>query len=71
MNQTISQYNIKLDACTKRMLSLAGEILSDPTHILFEDYQILPYNRRYKVPKVTNRPMNSFIPQYIIMLNKC
>lgn len=71
MYQTISQCNIKLNAYTKRILSFAGEILSDLTHTLFEEYQILPYNRRHKVPKVTNRLMNSFIPQYIIMLNKC
>lgn len=34
-------------AHVKIMLSLAGKIWSDPTHILFEGHQSLPSNRKW------------------------
>ena len=58
-------------AHTKRMLSLAGNITSDPTHILFEEYQLLPSNRRFRVPRARlNRLRNSFVPQSVKLLNE-
>ncbi|KAM3860990.1 protein mono-ADP-ribosyltransferase PARP11-like [Diretmus argenteus] len=53
------------------MLSLADNMLSDPSHMLFEEYQLLPSNRRYRVPFARlNRLRNSFIPQKKTQLRK-
>lgn len=39
-------------AYTERMLSLADKNLSDRTHILLEEEQLVPSNRRYRAAKV-------------------
>ena len=58
-------------AYTKRMLSLASNISSDPSHVLFKEYQLLPSNRRFRVPQARlNRLRNSFVPQSVKLLNQ-
>lgn len=37
------------DVYIKKMLSPAGKIMSDPSHILYEEYQLLQSNRRLRV----------------------
>ena len=54
-----------------RVLNLAERILSDPTHILFSEYKLLPSGRRYQMPRFkTNRIQNSFLPSSIRLLNE-
>ncbi len=48
------------------MLCLAGNITSDPSHILFEEYQLLPSHRGFSIPQARlNRLRNSFVPQSV------
>ncbi len=36
----------KMCSYTKKLPTLSGKILSDPSHILYEEYKFLPSNRR-------------------------
>lgn len=46
-------------------------MLFDLTHIVFEEYQLLPSNRRYRVAKVRINRLNCFsVPQSVQMLEK-
>ncbi len=48
----------------------AQKIISDPTHVLHSEYQLLPSGRRFRVPKCRlNRFKNSFVPLSIKALN--
>ena len=48
----------------------AQKIISDPTHVLHPEYQLLPSGRRFRVPQCRlNRFKNSFVPLSIKALN--
>ncbi len=48
----------------------AQKIISDPTHVLHSEYQLLPSGRRFRVPKCRlNRFKNSFVPLSIKALD--
>ena len=48
----------------------AEKILSDQTHILHTEYQLLPSGRRFRIPTCRlNRFRNSFVPTSIKILN--
>ena len=48
----------------------AQKIVSDPTHILHQEFQLLPSGRRFRVPRTRlNRYKNSFLPTSIKLLN--
>ena len=52
------------------VLRQAEKILSDQTHILHTEYQLLPSGRRFRVPTCRlNRFRNSFVPTSIKILN--
>ncbi len=52
------------------VLQRAQRILTDPTHILHLEYELLPSGRRYRVPHCKlNRFKNSFVPTSIKLLN--
>ena len=54
----------------KKSLSHAQKIICDSTHILCNEYTLLPSGRRYKVPCFkSNRSKKSFIPYTISLLN--
>ena len=58
-------------AYTKKMLSLARSITSDPTHVLFEEYELLPSNRRFRLPRYGRVKMKkAFVYQSVLLLNK-
>jgi hypothetical protein len=53
------------------LLRLANNIVSDPNHVLHNEFELLPSNRRYRVPKFNKvRLKNSFVHQAILELNK-
>ena len=55
----------------KAVLREARKILSDPTHILNSEFEILPSGRRLRMPSCRlNRYKNSFIPVATKILNK-
>ncbi len=39
------------DLYRKKLLTLSGKIMSDPSHILYEKYYFLPSNRRLRVAR--------------------
>ncbi len=48
----------------------AQKIISDPTHVLHSEYQLLPSGRRFRVPMCRlNRFKNSFVPLSFKALN--
>lgn len=48
----------------------ANKIITDPSHALHTEYQLLPAGRRFRVPRCRlNRFKNSFIPTSIQNLN--
>jgi len=48
----------------------AQKIVSDPTHILHPEFQLLPSGRRFRVPKCRlNRYKNYFVPMSIKLIN--
>lgn len=52
------------------VLKEAKRILSDPSHVLFSSYELLPSGRRYRIPRCKlNRFNNSFVPVSIRLLN--
>ena len=54
-------------------LKLAGRIVSDPTHVLHGEYQLLPSGRRYRVPmghRNLNRLKKYYVPLSIKLLNE-
>ncbi len=54
-----------------KMLSLTGKIMSDSSHILYEEYQLLPSNRRLRVPFARlNRLRKSFVHQSVKLINQ-
>ena len=55
----------------KKVLRLAQGVMSDLSHILFSEYEMLPSGRRLRAcrPK-SNRYKNSFLPNSIALLNK-
>ena len=54
-----------------RTLQMATKILSDPTHLLHDQYDLLPSGKRYRMPTVkTQRALKSFIPSSIKYLNQ-
>ncbi len=58
------------EAHNKSMLRLATCISTDITHILHQEYRLLPSNRRFRVPFYNrNRLKHSFIHQSILLLN--
>ena len=59
------------EAHRRRILFLARRITSDPTHVLFKEFELLPSNRRFRVPQARlNRLRNSFVSQAVKMLNQ-
>ena len=54
----------------KTVLSLANRVLSDPSHILSKEYELLPSGRRYRTWRCkSNRLKLSFLPTSIVLLN--
>ncbi len=54
----------------KQMLRRVESILSDSSHPLQAEFQMLPSGSRYKLPKLrTNRYKHSFVPAAILLLN--
>ena len=52
------------------VLRQAQRVLSDPSHILHMEYELLPSGRRYRIPKCKlNRFKHSFVPTSIKILN--
>lgn len=52
------------------ILRLANNIVSDPNHVLNSEYELLPLNRRYRVPRFNRvRLRHSFVHQSILKLN--
>ena len=52
------------------ILRLANTIVSDPNHVLNSEYELLPSNRRYRVPRFNKvRLKHSFVHQSILKLN--
>lgn len=57
---------------TNNVIKLANQIKKDPSHPLFNMYELLPSGRRHRMPRVrTNRFINTFIPTSIKLLNEC
>ena len=55
------------EAHNNSMLRLAKNIWSDSTHVLYNEYQLLPSNRRFRVHSFNhNRLKNSFVHQSIL-----
>ena len=55
----------------KTVVSLANRILSDPSHILYPEYELLPSARRFRASRCRyNRYKMSFLPTSIALLNK-
>ena len=55
----------------KQVLQKAARILADSTHILYEEYVLLPSSIRFRtVTCKTNRKLLSFIPMYVRLLNE-
>ena len=53
------------------VLRQARNILSDPSHVLYPEYQILQSGRRYRIPRCRyNRYKNSFVPLSIKTVNE-
>jgi len=53
------------------LLRLANTIISNPLHILHKEFELLPSNRRYRVPRFNKvRLKHSFVHQATIALNK-
>ena len=51
-------------------LRQANRIISDPSHVLHDEYELLPSGRRFRVPRCKlNRLKNSFILLSIKLLN--
>ena len=54
----------------EKTLSHVQKIISDSSHVLFNEYVLLPSGRRYKVPLLkSNRSKKSFVPFSISILN--
>ncbi len=54
----------------KQMLRRVESILSDSSHHLQAEFQMLPSGSRFKLPKFrTNRYKHSFVPASILLLN--
>ena len=54
----------------KQVLRKAARILADNTHILHEEYVLLPSSRQFRtVTCKTNRKRLSFIPMFVRLLN--
>ena len=48
----------------------ANKIISDPSHIMHGEYELLPLGRRFRVPHCRlNRFKNSFVPVSIKLVN--
>ena len=57
--------------CESRVAGKGRAILSDASHPLNTQYEMLPSGRRYRVPLLrTSRAQRSFIPTSIVLLNK-
>ena len=55
----------------EKVVRQAQRILDDPTHILFNEYDLLPSGRRYRASRYRgNRYGHSFIPASIALMNK-
>ena len=55
----------------KKVISLAHKVLTDPSHILFSEYELLPSGRRFRASRYrSNRYKLSFLPTSIALLNK-
>ncbi|KAF7645183.1 hypothetical protein LDENG_00208800 [Lucifuga dentata] len=53
------------------VLKQARKIVSDPNHVLHEEYELLPSGRRYRLPKCgSNKYKFSFVPSSTKLLNK-
>lgn len=53
------------------VLRQARRVLSDPSHILHAEYELLPSGRRFRIPKTKlNRYKYSFIPNSVKILNQ-
>ena len=75
VNQCGKVVNEKQDSLTvlfeRRMKRKAVRIAADHSHSLSLLYELLPSERRYRVPKVkTVRTKKSFVPLSILALNK-
>ena len=56
--------------CESLVSRQANKIVSDPTHILHPEFQLLPSGRRFRVPRSRlNRYKHSFLPMSIKLLN--
>ncbi len=54
----------------KQMLRSVESIMSDSSHPLQAEFQMLPSGSRFKLPKLrTNRYKHSFVPAAILLLN--
>ena len=54
----------------KQVLRKANKIINDSTHILYNEYVILPSSRRFRtITSKTNRKRDSFIPMSVRLLN--
>ena len=52
------------------VLGLAHRVLSDPTHILYSEYELLPSGRRYRACRYkTVAYKRSFLPTSVDLLN--
>ncbi len=72
-SKIVGQTLEKLDdsAYYNNLLRLANNIVSDPNHILHNEFELLPSNRRYRVPRFHKvRLKHSFEHQTILELNK-
>ena len=57
--------------CNQQVLHKAKCILKDPDHVLYEEFESLPHERRFRSQVCkTNRRHNSFIPVAIRLLNR-
>ena len=55
--------------CTKSIRK-ANKIINDSTHILYNEYVLLPSSRRFRtITSKTNRKRDSFIPMSVRLLN--
>ena len=49
----------------------ARNTVSDPLHVLYREYELMPSGRRYRTPQcVYNRLKHSFVPLSTKMLNQ-
>ena len=54
----------------KQVLRKANKIINDNTHILHNEYVLLPSSRRFRtIVSKTTRKRHSFIPMYVRLLN--